>query len=124
MIGFFSLIAIGLSCLGLFGLTAFLTSRRLKEIGIRKALGAQTVSVSVLLNKPFIKWILISSVFAFPIAYYITTEWLQQFSYRTDMGFGVFILAPVLVIIIALATVSYLTVKAARTNPIEILKYE
>lgn len=118
------LLAILLSALGLFALTSHIVTKRTKEIGIRKVLGASESGIVVLLSNKFIRWVLIASVIAWPASYYAMNQWLQNFAYKIDIGFWTFILAGVAALIIALATVSYQTGKAARENPVESLKYE
>ncbi len=120
----FSLITIIIACLGLFGLASFVTEQRTKEIGIRKVLGAKISGIIALLTKEFIKWILIASVIAFPLAYIISQNWLDNFAYRTQINFVIFIAAALIVILIAAATISYQAVKAALTNPVKSLRYE
>jgi len=117
-------LAILIACLGLFGLASFTTVRRTKEIGIRKVFGASVLRIVFLLSKEFIKWVLIANTVAWPIAYYVTNKWLQNFAYRINMGFWSFIFAAVLSLIIALITVSYQAIKAALANPVDSLRYE
>lgn len=120
----FTLIAIFVACIGLFGLASFLTEIRTKEIGIRKAQGAGLFSILRLLNIDFIKWVLIANVIAWPIAYYYLTEWLSNFPYPVSLSWINFALGAVLSILIALVTVSYQSLKAATSNPIDSLRYE
>jgi putative ABC transport system permease protein len=120
----FSLLAIFISCLGILGLIAFVTERRIKEIGIRKVLGASVTSIIFILTKDFTKWILLANIVAWPIAYYFMNKWLQDFAYRISIGWWVFILAGGIAIVIALTTVSFKAVKAATVNPVESLRYE
>ena len=121
---YFALLAIFIACLGLFGLAFFTAEQRTKEIGIRKALGASITSIVMLLLKKFAKWILIANIIGWPIAYFAMNRWLQNFAYRINIGPGAFILAGLIALVIALLTVSYQAVKAARANPIEALRYE
>lgn len=120
----FTLIAIFVACIGLFGLASFLTEIRTKEIGIRKVQGAGIFSILRLLNTDFIKWVVVANIVAWPIAYYYMTEWLANFSYPISMSWMNFALGAVLSIFIALATVSYQSLKAALRNPVESLRYE
>ena len=120
----FTLFAVIISCLGLFGLASFLTEQRTIEIGIRKVLGASESGIAVLLSKQFIKWVLIANIFAWPTAYFIMNKWLQSFAYRINIGVWMFVLSAVLAVGIALITVSYQAFKAARANPIDSLRYE
>lgn len=121
---YFSVLAIFISCLGLFGLASFMAEQRTKEIGIRKVLGATVSNIVLLLTKEFTKWILVANIIVWPIAYYAANKWLQGFAYRTTIGLWIFILAAAMVLFIALLTVSYQSFKAATANPIDSLKYE
>jgi putative ABC transport system permease protein len=120
----FACIAIFIACLGLFGLSAFTISQRFKEIGVRRVLGAQVDSIVLLLSKDFLKLVFIASIIAFPIAWYAMTHWLADFAYRVNIQWWVFILAAMLALIVALATVSFHAVKAAVTNPVKSLRME
>jgi putative ABC transport system permease protein len=120
----FTLIAILVACLGLFGLASFTAEQRTKEIGIRKALGATVSSIVILLIKEFTKWVLLANIIAWPIAYVAMNHWLQNGAYRIKIGLGTFILAGVLALVIALMTVGYQAFKAAKANPVEALRYE
>ena len=120
----FSGLAILIACLGLFGLAAFTTQQRTKEIGIRKILGASVSGIVCLLSKDFLKLVLIANIIAWPIAYYAMNQWLQSFAYRIDLGISTFILSGLIALLIALLTVSYQAIKAARANPVEALRYE
>jgi ABC-type antimicrobial peptide transport system permease subunit len=120
----FTLFAIIISSLGLFGLASFLTEQRFREIGIRKVLGASESSIVFLLSKQFTKWVLISNIFAWPAAYFIMNEWLKSFAYRINIGIWVFVLSGMLAVGIALATVSYQAFRAAWANPVDSLRYE
>lgn len=120
----FTLIAIFVACIGLFGLASFLTEIRTKEIGIRKVQGAGIFSILRLLNTDFIKWVVVANIVAWPIAYYYMTEWLANFSYPISLSWMNFALGAVLSIFIALVTVSYQSLKAALRNPVESLRYE
>ena len=120
----FTVLAIFLSCLGLLGLTSFMAEQRTKEIGVRKVLGASIPGIVILLSKEFAKWVLLANVIAWPLAYYFMSKWLQEFAYRINIGIGTFIASAVIAFIIALLTVSFLSIKAALANPIESLRYE
>ena len=122
--GIFSLIAIFIACLGLLGLAAFVTERRIKEIGIRKTLGASVPEIIFLLSKDFAKWVLIANVIAWPLAYYLMNNWLKNFAYRIDLNPSIFIMSGILALIIAQLTVSTHAIKAAKANPVDSLKYE
>ena len=120
----FTSLSILVACLGLFGLAAFTAEIRIKEIGIRKTLGASTMNVTYLLSKEFIKWILLANLVAWPSAWFLMNRWLQNFAYKTDIGWVVFFLSSFAALMIALLTFSFQTVKAAQANPVEALKYE
>ncbi|MDH5385210.1 MAG: ABC transporter permease [Candidatus Aminicenantes bacterium] len=120
----FTLFAIIISSLGLFGLASFLTEQRTREIGIRKVLGASESSIVFLLSKQFTKWVLISNIFAWPAAYFIMNEWLKSFAYRINIGIWAFMLSGMLAVGIAFITVSYQAFRAAWANPADSLRYE
>ena len=121
---YFSVLAIVITCFGLFGLTIFSAERRTKEIGIRKVLGASVTSIIALLSGDFIKLTLIGFVIAVPIAWYAMNQWLTDFAYRIDIGGGIFLLAGAVALAIALLTVSWQSVRAALANPVESLRSE
>jgi putative ABC transport system permease protein len=123
-IGYFSIIAIFIACLGLFGLASFMAEQRTKEIGIRRTLGATIPGITLLLSKEFTKWIIIANIIALPVGYFIMNSWLQKFAYRTSIGFLIFIVTGILALLIALLTVSYQSIKVAVANPVESLRYE
>lgn len=122
--GYFSLLAIFIACLGLFGLVAFVTHRRTKEIGIRKVMGASVMSIVVLLSKEFTYLVFIAALIAFPVAYYGMKQWLHNFAYAAPVSFDVYLLAGAATILIAWSTVSYHTIKAALADPVKSLRYE
>jgi ABC-type antimicrobial peptide transport system permease subunit len=124
LFNYFTFMAILISCLGLFGLASFMAEKRTKEIGIRKVLGASLSGIVLLLNTQFTKWVLIANVLSWPIAYYAMSRWLRGFAYRINLDIGVFVLAALMALAIAILTVSYQSVKAAMTNPAESLRYE
>ncbi|HYX07800.1 MAG TPA: FtsX-like permease family protein, partial [Bacteroidales bacterium] len=120
----FALIALLLSCMGILGLAKFTAIRRTKEIGIRKVNGAKIKEVMIMLNKDFVKWVVIAVVIACPVAWYAMDRWLQNFAYKTDMSWWIFALAGMLAMAIALLTVSWQSWRAAGRNPVEALRYE
>ena len=120
----FAVLAILIACLGLLGLAAYTAEQRTKEIGIRKTLGASVFSILILLSKEFTKWIIVSNLIAWPIAYYVMNKWLQDFYYRTEIGIWIFLASGVAALLIAIITVSSQAMKAALTNPVDSLKYE
>ena len=121
---FASYIAIFIACLGLLGLTALTMSRRTKEIGIRKVLGASTAGLLQLLAREFAMLVVIANVLAWPLAYFGVQWWLEGFSYRIDLGLNVFIGIGLLTLLIALLTISYQSIKTAMSDPVQSLKYE
>jgi putative ABC transport system permease protein len=121
---YFAIIAIAISCMGLFGLACFMAERRTKEIGIRKVLGATVSGIARLLSKEFVVLVLAANLIAAPVAYYLMANWLQSYPYRVDMNAALFIIAAALTLLITIATVSYQAVKAALANPVETLRYE
>ncbi len=120
----FACVAIFIACLGLFGLSAFTISQRFKEIGVRRVLGANVDSIVLLLSKDFLRLVFVASIIAFPIAWYAMTHWLADFAYRVNIQWWVFMLAAVLALVVALATVSFHAVKAAIANPVKSLRSE
>ncbi len=124
IVGIASALSIFIACLGLFGLAALTALRRTKEIGIRKVLGASVPSIVRLLSKDFLKLVAVAFVIAVPVAYYAMSTWLEDFAYRIDLGVGVFLLAGLLALVIALATVGYQAIKAALADPVDVLRNE
>ncbi len=124
LIQYFTLIAIVIACLGLFGLATFTAEQRVKEIGVRKVLGASVMQIVTLLSKDFLKLVVVSIVLSAPIAYYIMHTWLQGFAYQTNITVWVFVMAGVAATVIALLTVGYQSVKAALANPVKNLRSE
>jgi putative ABC transport system permease protein len=120
----FTMLAIVISCLGLFGLAAFSTEQRTKEIGIRKVLGASVAQVTILLSKDFLQLVLIATVIAFPIAWWAMNSWLQDFAYRINITWWMFAIAGVVAIFIALFAISFQAIKAAAANPVRSLRTE
>jgi len=123
-ISFFSLLAGLIALTGLFGLTVFATQRRIKEIGIRKVNGAKISEVLFLLNKDFIKWVVISFVIASPTGYYFMGRWLENFAYKSNLSWWIFVISGMLTLGITLLTVSLQSWKASTRNPVEALRYE
>ena len=124
IINVFTLLSIFVSCLGLFGLASFMALRRTKEIGIRKVLGASISGVVVLLTQEFSKWVIVANLIAWPLSYFALSRWLQEFPYRTDIKFWIFLGAGLMTFIIAIFTVSYQSLRAALSNPADSLRYE
>ncbi len=124
LLQYFVSLAIIISCLGLFALTAFVAEQKTKEIGIRKVLGSTKTGIFILLSKSFTKWVLIANIISWPIAYYVLENWLQSFAYRISINILIFVLSGLLALLIALLTVGYQAVKAASANPVDCLRYE
>lgn len=124
IVKYFTIIAILISCLGLFGLAAFSAEQRTKEIGVRKVLGASIASIVGLLSKDFLKLVAISVLIASPIAWYMMNRWLQDFAYRTNISWAVFVITAAVALLIALITISFQAIKAAVANPVKSLRTE
>ena len=120
----FAALAILISCLGLFGLAAYTAERRTKEIGVRKVLGASVSGIAALLSKDFLKLVLISCIVAFPLAWLMMNNWLQNYQYRITISWWIFLIAAIVAILIALLTVSFQAIKAAVANPVKSLRTE
>lgn len=120
----FATFAVLIACMGLFGLAAFTTERRTKEIGIRKVFGATVPNIVVHLTSDFLKLVLVAFIAAAPLAYFGMERWLDDFAYRIEVGYGIFVLAGILAVLIALVTVGYHSVRAALANPVNSLRYE
>lgn len=120
----FTLLAIFISCLGLFGLASFVAEQRTKEIGVRKTLGASVSQLWMLLSRDFVKLVVISLLIGSPIAYLLMTQWLQKFPYRTDISWTVFVIACSGALLITLITVSFQAIRSATTNPVDSLRTE
>ncbi len=120
----FACLAVFVACLGLLGLASFTASQRTKEIGIRKVLGATTSGIVVLLNKDFVIRVLAANLIAWPLAYYTMNRWLENFAYRIRIGIWMFLASAAAALFIALLTVSYQSIKAARNDPVDSLRYE
>jgi putative ABC transport system permease protein len=121
---YFTCMAIFIACLGLFGLAAFSAEQRIKEIGVRKVLGASVNSITLLLSKDFIRLVLIAILVASPIAWWGMNKWLQNFAYKIQISWWMFVAAGAAAIIIALATVSTQAIRAALSNPVKALRTE
>ena len=117
-------IAIALSCMGLFALAAIIITQRTKEIGIRKVLGASVQQVLLLVSKEFLLLVCIACVIAVPVTWWAMHSWLQDFAYRTDLSWWIFIVAGIAALAIALLTVSFQAIKAALSNPVKSLRTE
>jgi putative ABC transport system permease protein len=124
LIWIFTIMAIFIGCMGLFGLAAFSAEQRIKEIGIRKVLGASVFNITALLSKSFVRLVLISSLIAFPVAWWVMTKWLEDYEYRIAISWWVFVLAGVVALTIALLTVGFQAIKAAVANPVKSLRTE
>jgi ABC-type antimicrobial peptide transport system permease subunit len=121
---YFSVIAILISCLGLFGLAAFTAERRRKEIGVRKVLGARVAQIALLLSKDFLLLVIVAICIGFPIALWATNSWLQDFAYKAHISWWLYTSAAIAAILIALITVSFQAIKAAVANPVQSLRTE
>ena len=117
-------IALFITMIGLFAMARYSTERRTKEIGLRKVNGAELFDILILLNKDFLKWVMIAFVLALPVSWYLVNSWLNSFAYRTNLSWWLFAMAGVIAIIISLVTVSWQTFMAATRNPVEALRYE
>ena len=122
--GLFAGLTIFISCLGLFGLAIYMAESRVKEIGVRKVLGASVTGLATLLSKDFLTLVLISFLVASPVAWWAMHSWLSDYSYRVPIQWWVFALAGLVSVLIALATVSYQAIRAALANPVKSLRTE
>jgi putative ABC transport system permease protein len=120
----FAVIAILIACLGLFGLSTYMAEQRIKEIGVRKVLGASVSNITAMLSKDFIKLVLLSAVIALPLSWWFMSKWLQDFAYRIDISWWIFALAGIIALLIAVLTVSSQAIKAALSNPVKSLRTE
>jgi len=120
----FAILAIIIGCIGLFGLSAYMASQRIKEIGIRKVLGASIPDITKMLSKDFLKLVLIAIVVASPLAWWVMNKWLQDFAYRIQISWWVFAAAGAAALVIAMLTVSFQAIKAAIANPVKSLRTE
>jgi len=119
-----AILAVFISCLGLFGLASFTAEQRVKEIGVRKVLGASVLNLWQLLSKDFVWLVLISCAIAIPLAWYFMTDWLKTYDNKVPIGLGVFVLVVVLAVLITLVTVSFQAIKAAMASPVKSLRSE
>ncbi len=124
LMGGLTTLAIFIACMGLFGLSSFMLTRRIKEIGMRKILGASFAHIMVVLTKDFAKWLLMANVVALPVAWYAMDRWLQNFAYQTEIAWWVFLVAGGAALVIALTTVSFQAIRAALANPVNTLRHE
>jgi ABC-type antimicrobial peptide transport system permease subunit len=122
--GVFAFIAVFISCMGLFGLSMFMAEQRTKEIGIRKVIGASVSGIVALLSGNFLLLVTIAFVIASPLAWWAMNKWLQDFAYRTDIGWTVFAMTALIALFIALVTISFQAIKAAMANPVKSLRTE
>ncbi|MFC2121048.1 ABC transporter permease [Bacteroidota bacterium] len=122
--GFVTLMAIFISCIGLFGIASFTSEQRTKEVGIRKSLGSSVKEIVILLTKEFAVLVLIANIIAWPIVFLVIRKWLQNFSYHTDIKILIFIAAGLFTLLLALLTIGFQSIKAANTNPVDTLRYE
>jgi putative ABC transport system permease protein len=113
-----------IACLGLFGLATYSAEQRIKEIGVRKVLGATVVNLASMLSKDFLKLVLIANGIAFPLAWWAANKWLQEYAYHVDVKWWIFAMAGLMAILLALITVSYQAIKAAIVNPVKSLRME
>jgi putative ABC transport system permease protein len=120
----FSFLAIFISCLGLFGLSSFMISQRIKEIGIRKANGADVLGIMLLFSRYYIRWVIVSFIVAAPVSYFIIHAWLKNYAFRTSISWWVFALAGLIALFIAFFTVSWQSWLASKRNPVDALRYE
>mgnify|MGYP006384145963 FL=1 len=121
---FFSSLAIFIACIGLLGLAAYATQQRVREISIRKVLGASSGTIVQMLSKDFLKLVFIAALIAFPIAWYSMYRWLQDFAYRINIGWWVFVVAGLAAVMVAMLTISFQAIKAAVSNPVNSLRTE
>ncbi|HEV3410819.1 MAG TPA: FtsX-like permease family protein [Puia sp.] len=124
MVTVLAILAIFISCLGLFGLASYSAEKRVKEIGIRKVLGASIQNIVSLLSRHFVLLVLLATLIAWPLAYFAVRRWLEDYAYRIDISWWIFLLAGVLAMAIALVTVSVLAYRAANSNPVDSLHTE
>ncbi len=124
LLGIFTVLSLVIACLGLFGLAAFTAEQRTKEIGVRKVLGASLTDIVVLLSKGFAALVLVAFVVAVPLAYFVIGRWLQNFAYRIEISWPIFLMAGLAALAIALLTIGYQAIKAGLADPVESLRYE
>jgi putative ABC transport system permease protein len=119
-----TVLAFAIACMGMFALASISAARRVKEVGVRKVLGASISHTAIILSRQFLVWVVISNIFAFPIAWYAMHKWLEDFAYRVGTDWWVFALAGTMSLLIALFTVGTQAIKAALANPVDALRYE
>lgn len=124
LVWIFSILAIFISCMGLYGLASFTAERRSKEIGIRKVLGASIGSIVGLISRDFLKLIMVALIIASPLAWLAMNNWLQEFAYRVNVGWWIFAAAGLIAILVAFASIGFRAVRAAVTNPVKSLRTE
>jgi putative ABC transport system permease protein len=120
----FSILAIFVACMGLFGLATYTAEQRTKEIGVRKVLGASVSNIYLLLSREFLKWVALANIIAWPVAYFAMHKWLQNFAYRINIGWEIFLVSAGAALFISVVTVSYQSIRAAVSNPVDSLRYE
>ena len=120
----FSILAIFVACLGLFGLATYTAEQKTKEIGVRKILGASVSSIYLLLSQEFLKWVALANIIAWPVAYYAMHKWLQNFAFRITIGWEIFLISGGVALAISVITVSFQSIKATTANPVDSLRYE
>ena len=124
MITSFTVIAMIISCLGLYGLSTYMAERRFKEIGVRKVMGASVKEIMAMMSSEFIRLVLVAFIIAVPVSLYVINQWLENFAYKTPVSISIFILAGVSALLIAVITVSFQSFKAASVNPVKSLRTE
>ena len=124
LVGYFSILAILIACLGLFALASYTAEQRTKEIGIRKVMGASVQSIVFLLTKDFARLVVIAAIISFPLAWFMMNNWLQNFAFRINMPLWVFVIAGLAGLVIAICTVSYQAIRAAFSDPVRSIKHE
>ena len=124
MVGFTSLLAIIISCIGLFGMVAYSTESRIKEIGIRKAMGAKSTSIAYLISRSYVRLIGVAILIALPLSFFGNNLWLQNFAYRVNFGAGSLLFGALFIIAISFLTIISQTLRAARLDPVDSLRYE
>jgi putative ABC transport system permease protein len=120
----FAVLAVFVGCLGLFGLASYMAEQRTKEIGVRRVLGASVSGITVMMSQEFAKWVLMANLIAWPVSWIFMNRWLKGFAYRMEIGVLVFLIPAAVSIGLALLTVSFQTLRAARANPVDSLKCE
>ena len=124
LVNIFSILAVVISCMGIFGLSVYQSEQKIKEIGVRKVLGASVSEIVLLLTGSFSKWVLFANIIAWPVSYYLMHRWLQDFAYRIEITWWIFFLSGSIALLIALFTIIFQAIKAATANLTESLRYE